>query len=141
MITINKIEIALNQLKTAIELFNKKNYISAITLAGASEEILSRIAEAEKGTSAVRGIKKIFDFFADYTKKDRIPYSKIRKEFNQIKNELKHNNSGTNETLKENFEHEAVEFILGAIMNYEVIFGETPNEPEVKEFLKYVDSN
>jgi hypothetical protein len=42
---ISKIDIALIQLRTAVQLYNKGNYISSITLAGASEEILGQIAK------------------------------------------------------------------------------------------------
>jgi hypothetical protein len=43
--SISKIDIALIQLRTAVQLYNKGNYISSLTLAGASEEILGQIVK------------------------------------------------------------------------------------------------
>lgn len=52
--TINKLDIALRQLETALTLyFNGGDKISVLTLAGAAEEILARYIENEGGQSAL----------------------------------------------------------------------------------------
>ena len=52
-VQISKREIAETQLVEAISLFLSGNYVCAITLAGAAEEIFARLVNAQGATSAV----------------------------------------------------------------------------------------
>ncbi len=64
---ISKEHIALIQLRTALELFNTKNYIAAITLAGAAEEILGQLSKSMKRSNDMEITKSVFRLtFPDY---------------------------------------------------------------------------
>ena len=66
-------QIALVQLRTSVQLYNKRNFISAITLAGAAEEILGDISKGKAGTNSVIEDKVWTDQIADYYKRKRLP--------------------------------------------------------------------
>ena len=117
------VDIALIQLRTAVQSYNKNNYISAITLAGAADEILGQIARKESDTDAALDEKVWLDQITDYFYKPRLPLNKILKSRNKVKKQLKHNDSGINIEIKHDFKFEAETFILGAIRNYELITG------------------
>jgi hypothetical protein len=134
----SKIDIALIQLRTAVQLYNKGNYISSLTLAGASEEILGQIAKKGSGTSALIDDKVWTDQIADYFEKQRPALKRIAFVRNKAKNEIKHNDSGNNDEIKHDFKFEAETFILGAIRNYELIVGSMPNDRIIKSFWKWI---
>jgi hypothetical protein len=50
-----KRDLALRQLRRAVQLFNQSDFVCAATLAGAAEEILGRIAQKRTGTNALDG--------------------------------------------------------------------------------------
>ncbi len=134
----SKIDIALIQLRTAVQLYNKGNYISALTLAGAAEEILGQIAKIESGTNALIDDKVWTDQISDYFKKQRPPFEKVASVRNKVKNEIKHNDKGTNNNINHDFEFEAEHFILGAIRNYELIKGHMPYDRTIRKFWNWI---
>jgi hypothetical protein len=135
---ITKINIALIQLRTAVQLYNKNNFIAAITLAGAAEEILGQIASQKIGSNAALEDKTWTDQIADYFDKPRLSFGKVIKSRNKIKNKLKHNDSGENEAINHDFRFESETFILGAIRNYELLTGEMPKDRIIKSFWNWV---
>ena len=54
-LTLTKQDIAILQLEDAIDLFLARKWISAVTLAGAAEEIFARLLNLGSKPSAVRG--------------------------------------------------------------------------------------
>ena len=132
------VDIALIQLRTAVQSYNKNNYISAITLAGAADEILGQIARKESDTDAALDEKVWLDQITDYFYKPRLPLNKILKSRNKVKNQLKHNDSGINIEIKHDFKFEAETFILGAIRNYELITGHMPKDRTIISFWKWI---
>ncbi|MFA6261448.1 MAG: hypothetical protein WC760_08270 [Bacteroidia bacterium] len=129
-----KIDIALIQLRTSIQLYNKDNFIAALTLAGAAEEILGKISKKNSKTNAAIEEKIFIDQIADIYKKDRPSYNKVLNLRHKLKNEIKHNDRGDNDDIIHDFKCEAETFILGAIRNYELIFREIPNDRIIKSF-------
>ncbi len=79
-------EIALIQLHKAIELFYEENYICAITLAGAAEEILGKLLEFSKNKKPIlKELKiKISDQIPDVKEKE------VATKLNNTRNMLKH---------------------------------------------------
>ena len=134
----SKIDIALKQLRTAVQLYNKGNYISSLTLAGASEEIFGQIAKSKSGTNALEDDKVWTDQIADYFKKQRPALRKVASIRNKVKNEVKHNDTGENEEINSDFRFEAETFILGAIRNYELAVGTIPNDRIIKSFWNWI---
>ena len=131
---VKKIEIALIQLRTAIQLFKKGNYISAITVAGAAEEILGEIALKRKGTNALMADKAFLDEIADHLKKPRPGLKNVVNQRNKVKNELKHNKTGNDYTIQHDFKYEAEELILAAVNNYAIIFRKYPKDRVIREY-------
>ena len=92
--TISNLDIALVQLRTAVQLYNKNNFISSITLAGAAEEILGQIAKDNTGQNNLIEDKIWLDQIMDHFKKPRLGLKIIAKRSNEARNNLKHNDSG-----------------------------------------------
>lgn len=103
-----KQQAAILQLCDAIELFKKEPYISAITLAAASEEVLAQLLKqhaAKTGTpyfTAEELEAGMFDMFKDFLTGD----------FRQI----------------------ALNHIAGAVQNFKMVNGYLPKKPVITDF-------
>ena len=117
---LTKIDIAEQQLLHAIDLFcSGKQIISAITLAGAAEEILGKLVVSTGQTNSIESeVKDQCELFESY-----FGYAANVKEFrsqeNYARNELKHNSTGNNVEL--DLEQEAVKLIERAINNFKLL--------------------
>lgn len=121
-----KSEIALIQLKAAINLFNDGDYVSALTLSGISNEILSTFLRK-------RGLRVSFRFllewFHDIENQSPKTFEKyIYSLLNKTRNELKHINRDDDYMIEAEFKLEAEMFIVNSIDNYKLLFGEIPND-------------
>lgn len=109
----SKIEVALYQLEKAIELFIEGNdYISCITLAGASEEITGRMVQRS-------GNMSFLDLVREYYK-DHPNIDTSKKFYNlarQTRNALKHFND-EDETIVYVSRLEAMQYVQAAVVNY-----------------------
>lgn len=117
--SIPKIQVALIQLETSIRLFNRRNYVCAITLAGAAEEIIGQLSK--KG-----GCDCMADYLVRLEKVIRETQSKnVKREvktFNRIRNSLKHLfKEGDDDPVKCNFKYEAEHMIDRAMINLHVL--------------------
>lgn len=135
---ISKKEIALIQIKAAARHYKKKDYVSCITLAGAAEEILGRIAKKRRGFNQqdndIDYTKSIFHYF----KKD-IPKTKsLITNRNTTKNELKHNDIGENLIIEADLENEAVTFFVAALKNYFDASEEWPNDKITIDLFEFL---
>ena len=120
--TVTKIDAAVHQLDWAVKLLlDHQEYIPAITLAGAAEEILGQIV----GDQAVfKQLKSKFS--TDYG----IPEKVVSQAFlNKTKNWLKHwQNLGDEETVAVDLEGEAVQYIVRGITNLVLHDSSLPSE-------------
>lgn len=114
MTTYSKDIVALHQLEKAISLFFEEDYICAITLAGAAEDICKGILERESKETSVDKLKAWF--------KDKYPEAPELEKFyfhaNKTRNSLKHFND-TTESSVEIDKEEAVYWLNRAVMNYD----------------------
>lgn len=116
---VSKIEAAIEQLNWAIRLFLDHNaYVSAITLAGAAEEILG---QAVGSNAAFTVLKKTFA--VDLTMPEKVI---SLAHLNRAKNWLKH--SDGDETLILEWEKEAFQYIVRALTNLGNYNGSWPTE-------------
>lgn len=109
----SKQEIALYQLEMAIKLFFEgEDYISCITLAGASEEITGRMIQEE-------GKKNFLDQLRDYYKNDPVidTSEKFYRWARTTRNALKHFND-KNEKSVYVCKLEAYQYVQAAVCNY-----------------------
>jgi hypothetical protein len=134
-IEISKIHIATSQLNTSIQLYiDNKDLISALTLAGAAEEILGNLLKNGSKANALEAMTNRLcemhklAFGEDPNKKSYIDLK------NKTKNEFKHLRSGNALTI--NLDRETSQLINRAIDNYKKLF--TNLSPELytkfKEF-------
>jgi hypothetical protein len=123
-----KRDIAVRQLRAAAKLYKEEDYISSITLSGAAEEILGRIAKKRtKHNQLDRDIaylKSVYEYFSGKSPDNK----SIIAEINKVKNELKHNDSGENNWVAADFEDEATTFFVKAVKNYYDAYNEFPKD-------------
>jgi hypothetical protein len=117
---ISKLEMARVQLEEAITLFVGEKFLCALTLAGASEEILSRMLNArgepsamERSAEAVLNIKRMTGIsgLAEVTDKQ------LFKGWNAARNAAKHHNADESETVVLNLFDEAYWMVRRALAN------------------------
>ena len=119
---ISKIDVAAHQLDWAIRLFlDHKDYIPAITLAGAAEEILGKAV----GAGAIyETLKKKFASQFPLTEKEV-----SQDHLNKARNWLKHWDGRTNtETVCLELDKEAIQYIVRALANLATHDGSQPSE-------------
>jgi len=132
---IDKISIARIQLDTAISLFlSDTDFISSLTLAGASEEILGKLLERDGNDST---LKKLHAWYEE-TSGEEIKYSEFAQKANLARNCLKHA-SVMEEDEIEIYKWEAVNMIMRAMTNYK----ELTNEPSkiMNEMANWIQEN
>lgn len=133
-----KRDIAVKQIKAAARHYNKGDYICCITLSGAAEEILGRIAKKRTNRNQlerdVAYSKGIYEYFSGQTPSDKDIVAKI----NRVKNELKHNDSGENIWVEADFEHEAATLFIKAVKNYFNCYNEFPNDRIVNDLFGHL---
>jgi len=128
---ISKVDIASAQLDTAIQFYlDKSDLVSAVTLAGAAEEILGKLV-SQKGK--INAFEEVLNNLCEMheaafnEEPNRKKYAKLQ---NGVRNEFKHICSG--EALEVNLDNETSEMIERAIINYRKLF---PGfYPRFKEF-------
>lgn len=118
--------VALVQLSEAVNNFYSKNYICAITLAGAAEEIFGKMSEKKGASNAFETEKFLFESFG------AADYGKGR---NRIRNELKHLTESKKVTYQD-LKISALQLISAAIMNFKLINRKLPRGKIIDRFCK-----
>jgi hypothetical protein len=123
-----KKDIAFIQLKAAARHYKKGDYICSITLSGAAEEILGKIAKKRTKTNEIEKdanyLRSVYDYFSGHKPSNKDLNFKI----NRVKNNLKHNDSGENEWVNADFEYEAAKLFVRALKNYFNSYNEFPKD-------------
>jgi hypothetical protein len=132
-----KKDIAIAQLRKAIQLFNTKEYICAVTLAGAAEEILGKIAKKRCGTTVLEEESCFWDQLAEIVNRPKPNRKKVIALLNRTRNELKHNNSGENIFFEANLEFEAQCLIDRAIRNYWLAYDTPFRDRIIDNYVRY----
>ncbi|PVZ68965.1 hypothetical protein [Pelagibaculum spongiae] len=119
-----KEQAALTQLLTALELFSQENYISTVTLAGAAEEILGKLASRENTSkSAFEGLAQNL-----HNNHPQHEVKAIKARLNQSRNALKHATSIDEDVFSINPRLEAISMICRALTNYLTLKKDLPKE-------------
>lgn len=133
-----KKDIALKQLRASAKLYNDGDYICSITLSGAAEEILGKIAKKRTKTNQLEDeiiyLKDICNFFSGETPPNKDIINKI----NKVKNELKHNDCGINDWVDADFENEATLIFVRAVKNFYRCYKELPNDRIIKSLFCFL---
>jgi hypothetical protein len=135
---ISKLEIARVQLEEAIAMFVGEKFLCALTLAGASEEILSRLLNSrgqfsamEQSAEAVLSIKQTTGLagLAEVTDK------RLYKSWNAARNAAKHHNVNESETVVLNVFDEAYWMVRRALANAKGLGLSVCNEVDFENWI------
>lgn len=125
MKTVSKLRIGEEQLDSAIDLMVAEKYVSALTLAGAAEEIFGRLVEFHNGVPAIRARVA---FRRSVYEKHPISITRTDKEhrdsLNFPRNTIKHLNMtvpGNTCVNISNFRREVISMLDRAIRNYSAL--------------------
>jgi hypothetical protein len=111
---LHKKEIAKRQIETALELFfEHKDFLSVITLAGASEEILGSLLRRIDKRSMMDHLIDLDKHMTGVGRDSTV----VNEEVNGIRNSLKHANNPAEDELEVDPEH-AVAMLARAVANY-----------------------
>lgn len=131
-----KRDIALKQLRSGAKHYNSGDYVSSITLCGAAEEILGKIAKERTGLNQLENeivyLRSVYEYFTNQTPSN----NELIKKINKTKNELKHNDCGINEWVESDFENEAALLFVKATKNYFLCYNELPNDRIIKSLFE-----
>lgn len=133
-----KKEIAFRQIKAAAKHYKSGEYICCITLAGAAEEILGKIAKKRSGSNQIENEIIYAQSGYQYFSKTIPPKKELIQNINKIKNELKHNDTGENLWVEADFENEAATLFVKAVKNYFDSFGELPKDRTVIKLFDFI---
>lgn len=134
--TYSKSEIAKQQLCTAIWLFlNKVDFASAITLAGASGEILHKLLEFSGKQSFFEYGRTLFQKLFRHDAHSKSKY------INHFRNQtgihpLRHKKKNDPDELVIDLEDAAEKAVWAAVLDYIKLYGE--KDPAIKSFLNYL---
>jgi hypothetical protein len=135
---ISKIEIAALQLEEGIVLFIDKNFLCALTLAGASEEILSRLLNSrclssavEESVEIVKKLQQAIGISALHGFSEKNMY----KSWNSARNSVKHHNENESETITLNLFDEAYWMISRALHNAKKLEIEIKNARDFENWI------
>ncbi len=111
--------IALRQLDSALRLyFEREDYYSVITLAGASEEIFGKLLSSEGGGNALGSLKKDAQAVHKHLYDLELTKGEISRRANEARNRLKHWSSDKPRTIEFDARNEAKDMLNRAIDNY-----------------------
>lgn len=140
--TVTKRKIAVTQFRRAILLYQEGDFISSLTIAGAAEEILGKMA-------ARRGHPTAMD---DFLKRDKKIWkwavakeplltepadAELSSGLNRVRNQAKHNDSGRDKRVKAIYEYEAEEMLTRCMLNYLKLYGKPPRDKVISEWWDY----
>jgi len=130
-----KYDIALQQLRRAIQLYRQRDYVCAATLAGAAEEIFGKISIKRKGTNALKDELNFVSEFADLIGGHPRPRKILISNRNRTRNQLKHADSGENECVEADFRWASTELIDRAILNHQIAYDEDSNDRIIRKYI------
>jgi len=120
VVTLSKLQIANAQLDTSISLYlDGKDLISAITLAGAAEEILGKLVKGSGGKSSLEEtVERLCGMYEAAFEESPDPkvFADLR---NRTRNELKHR--GLSDSVSFDLEREATSMIRRAVANHQAL--------------------
>jgi hypothetical protein len=132
----SKLEVAALQLERSIQLLlDEKDYVSSITLAGASEEILGALLEQENKVPSLKSFVSLCKQIGDYEPSDKKIHAEFVNMANYVRNGLKHFGDGEPIEVPK---LAAVEMIQRAVSNYLDLTGD--HTPAIIRFMNDTDN-
>lgn len=112
------------------------DYISALTLAGAADEILGRIVARKGLVPRVERDAAYFGSVYEYFGKPRPSKKELITIENRIRNELKHQDDGRNITVDADFQFEVEGMLLRCMFNHFDAFGCYPKSKRLRRWFE-----
>jgi hypothetical protein len=157
--TLHKEQVAIVQLRDALKLYYEGSYVSAITLAGAAEELLAKCSGHAMSVHLNHNVRHnhadwSVDFLAltfasalepgeaERTEEEKEQLFEAWKEqldyeYHRTKNHLKHKGKGQDFVKTASFIQDAEKHISGAIVNYKLYKKTLPvNEPLIMKYCE-----
>lgn len=145
---ITKRKIAETQLIRAVLLLEDcADYISALTLVGAAEEILGKMVQKKGGSTAFEDwavfTRSFWDYAAERANDESYPLNvpddkEVKRRLNETRNELKHNDAGQNVRVHAMFQFEAEEMLLRAYKNYLKLYDRLPRNKRLVDWWENI---
>jgi len=138
-----KRRLAIIQMRRAILLLEDGDFICALTLAGAAEEILGKMVARKGHSTAMEDFsvrdRQLWEWAATREPRLRIPTeAAFRRGLNRLRNEFKHNDAGKNARVSGDFEYEAEEMLFRCIRNFVKLYGRPPRDKVISTWSDYV---
>jgi hypothetical protein len=134
MPTFTKSEVAAHQLERALRLFlDETDYVCAITLAGASEEILGKVLEKSDKEHSLGSFVKACVALGQHVHTEEWPPKLFVTMANEFRDSLKHYTDGQSVTVPR---EAAIEILDRAIENYWLLTGD--ETPLMRRFMEEV---
>jgi hypothetical protein len=119
-----KKDIALKQLRASAKHYNQSDYVCSITLSGAAEEILGRIAKERTKTNQLDNevvyLKSVYEYLSGHSASNK---------------ELIHQ---INAWVETDFENEAALLFVRAVKNYFLCYKELPSDRIVRNLFEHL---
>jgi len=135
---LTKRRIALIQLEQSLRLLETGDPVSALTLAGAAEEILGRAASRKGHDPRVEYDADWLGSFYDWAKKPRPSKKQLISRLNSTRNHLKHQDDGRNIKVEADFEFEAEDMILRCMYNHFNAYGCYPASKRLRGWFEHM---
>jgi len=133
---LTKRRIALIQMEQSLALLEAGDAVSALTLAGAAEEILGRVVARKGGQPRVEGLAAFDASFYKYVGKPIPPLKNLISRQNKTRNELKHQDDGRNVFVEADFIFDAEEMLLRCMFNHYDAYGCWPKSPRLRGWFE-----
>jgi hypothetical protein len=141
--SITKRRLAISQMRRAILLLEEGDFVCALTLAGAAEEILGKMVARKGRSTAIKDFaerdRQLWEWAASKEPRLKIPtQTQFLRGLNRLRNEFKHNEAGKNSRVLGPFEYEAEEMLFRCIRNYVKLYGRPPREKIISTWWECV---
>jgi hypothetical protein len=134
--SLTKRKICLIQLEQSLRLLEEGDPVSALTLAGAAEEILGCIAKRKGHEPRVVYEADYLASIADYVRKPRPPRNQVIASLNSRRNHLKHQDDGRNIRITADWRFEAESMLLRCMFNHFNAFGCYPASKALRDWFE-----
>lgn len=129
---LTKRRIALVQMEQSLNLLDAGDAVSALTLAGAAEEILGRIAARKGKEPRVGYLADYAGSLYEWAGKPRPSKKELIRLENRTRNHLKHQKDGRNVSVKADFTFDAEDMLLRCMFNHFNAFGCYPKSQRLR---------
>ncbi len=135
--TYDRIDLACEQLDCALELFlSQRSHVSALTLGGASEEILGQALRQIGSATTLDAMFPLVEPTQTLISGRSYTSKEYRNEKNRVRNAAKHMRNTSQRTIDADLEDEALWLIVRACDNYRRLnFPETERMAEFEEWF------